>query len=302
MMYGRRRRTLGALGAAAMLPACVASPSASAEGDTDAAPVGGQGGAGGHGGAPVLDTGLTGGTQPVPDAGPIGGTQPVPDAGPIGGTQPVPDAGPSCAPPVPVNACITARGEPLPFEFDTVLEGEVTAVGTPEADHCDLEIWGQPPGESVTLEVTEASGRILDVKIKAGGLDAYLDAHPLVVGEPVRFDARRDSFESQGDTAGLRWLRGNALAVAVASGGRVTGLNITPLAEVGEPIESGCCVEHQFGVHIGVEGTGVEVDVPPACSTVAEGLTISNFSYVQYDDLGCCNALGGPYVTVVARP
>jgi hypothetical protein len=301
MMYGRRRRTLGALGAAAMIPACVASPSA--EREADAAPSGGQGGAGGrggHGGAPVLDTGLTGGTQRMPDAGPIGGTQPVPDAGPSGGTQPVPDAGPSCAPAVQVGACIGAEGEPLPYEAEASLQGEVTAIGGGPPENCDFQVWGGPSGgESVTFQVTEASGRILDVQIEAGGLDAYLAAHPLAVGEPVQLDVARRSHEGQGETSALRWLRGEALAALALDHEPLDGVSITPIAEVAVS-EGDCCRSHDFSARIAVGGA--EVELAPGCSTVAAGLTISNVSYSELDDLGCCNALGGPVVSVVARP
>ncbi len=249
-----------------------------------------------------VDAGGHGGAQPAHDSGSIGGTQPVPDAGPIGDARPAPDAGPPCAPAVLGYACITAQGEPLPYEIDAPLEGELTAIGTPEADHCDLTVWGQGSGEFVTFQITEASGRILDVKIDAGGLDAYLDAHPLVVGEPVHIDGVRVGYDIQGEATGFRWLRDGRLAAAVLNRGRVTGLTVSPLAEVGEPTTGDCCVIHQFGARIGVEGAGVEVDVAPGCAVEAGGLTISNLSYEEYDDLGCCNALGGPYVTVVARP
>jgi hypothetical protein len=294
MMYGRRRRTLGALGAAAMFPACVASPSASAERDTDAAPVGGQGGA-----QPLHDSSPIGGTQPVADAELTRDVLPALDIGLMGGTQP--DAGPHCAPAALATACITAQGEALRFEFQLVVVGEVTAMGTAAPENCDFVVWGGSAGEAVTFQVTEASGRILDVQIDAGGLDAYLAAHPLSVGEPVQLDLAH--LVRNGMTSGLRWLRDGELVVAALNGAPpLTGLTVTRLAEVGEPSGGGGCLLHQFGARIAVDGTGVEVDVAPGCAVEAEGLTISNVSYDVYEDLGCCNAFSGPYVTVVARP
>jgi hypothetical protein len=215
MMIRRRRRTLGVLGVAVVAPACVASPADEADAARPADAARQADAVRPADAARPVDAGGHGGAQPAHDSGSIGGTQPVPDAGPIGDARPAPDAGPPCAPAALGYACFTAQGEPLPYEFDAPLEGEITAVGTPEADHCDLTVWGQGSGEFVTFQVTEASGRILDVKIDAGGLDAYLDAHPLVVGEPVHIDAVRVGYDIQGEATGFRWLRDGRLAAAV---------------------------------------------------------------------------------------
>lgn len=241
-MSYRRRRRLAVLGAAAVGPACMASPS---------------------------------------------------DDG---------DAGGPCAPAAKGSGCFSAQGEPLPYEIDAPVEGELTAVGTPAPDHCDVAIWGPGSGESVTFQVTEASGRIVDVQIDAGGLDAYLAAHPLVVGEPVRIDLMRACYDVQGEETAFRWLRDGRLAAAVVNLGDVPGVDIRWLPEVVEPERDSCCVVHVSGARVAVEDTSADVEVAPGCAVEADGLTISNIGYFGYEDLGCCNALGGPYVTVVARP
>lgn len=214
------------------------------------------------------------------------------------GLDAAPDAGPACAPAQTAWFCVSEVGAELPWELDERLEGTVASLEAAGEDCAfDLAVGGRG-GSTAAFQLQTEAGRVLSVHVSAE-LEAYLAAHPLAIGEPVRLHLRREEFGIAGAAMSALWTRGDRIVAGATSESTLDGVRVGRGREVATR-EDDCCVVHEYVADI--RAGDAAVSVPPGCRAETEGLTISNVSFASYEDLGCCNALGGPSVTVVARP